>query len=60
MTVLYLNLCDNEMIKGLVALSGIKFKIFNNSLNIASDNFSYVLKVMISLLSHSIYRQLEN
>ena len=55
MTVLYLNLCGNEMCYKGVALSRIKFKIFNNLLNIASDNFSYLLKVMINLLSHSIY-----
>ena len=31
--------------------SGIKFKIFNHWLNIASDDFTYLLKVMINLLS---------
>ena len=56
MTVLYLNPCDTEMCYKGVALSGIKLKIFNNLLNIASDHFSYLLKVMINLLSHSIYR----
>ena len=36
------------------------FKFFNHLLKIASDNFSYLLKMMINLLSHSIYRFLEN
>ena len=56
MTVLYLNPCDHGMCYKGVALSGIKFKIFNNLLNIACDNFSYFLKVMINVLSHSKYR----
>ena len=35
--------------------TGIKLKVFNHWLNIASDDFSYLLKVMINLLSQSMY-----
>ena len=35
------------------------FKIFNHLLKIASDNFSYLLKMMINLLRYSIYCYLE-
>ena len=38
-----------------ITLSGIKSKIFDRLLKIASYHFSYLLKVMINLLSLSIY-----
>ena len=34
--------------------AGFKFKIFNHLLKKASDTFSYLLKMMINLLSLSI------
>ena len=40
--------------------AGTNFKIFNHLLKIASDNFSYLLNVMLNLLSHFIYIELEN
>ena len=40
---------------GQRSYAGIKFKIFDRLLKIASDQFFILVKVMINLLIHSIY-----